>query len=128
MRKKPFRPSNDISQTYNSGVVGIFRVEDAARPGLQPAETLRLKGHLRYEEQFLGINRVYMSRQQRAEVRRLIRVPKADVSVHDVAITEDGAVYRIDTVQTPEGVYPPSLDLALTEHPGKVEIVYDDLE
>ena len=128
MRKKPFRPGKDISQTYNSGAVGIFRVTDAAVPGLQPVEKLRLKYHLRYDEQYLGINRVYMSRQQREEIRRLIRVPKAGVSVHDVAITEDGAIYRINTVQVPEGVYPPSLDLALVENTAKVEVVYDDLE
>lgn len=113
MRKTPFRPSNEISQQYNDGVVKIYTVKDAAAPGHQPVEQLELKYTLRFEERALGINRLYLSRQNQAEVERVIRVQRVNVSNQDVAITHDGKQYRIDTVQALMEVYPPSLDLSL---------------
>ena len=113
MRKAPFRPSNEISQQYNDGVVKIYTVKDAAAPGRQPVEQLELKYTLRFEERALGINRLYLSRQNQAEVERVIRVQRVNVSNQDVAITHDGKQYRIDTVQAVMEVYPPSLDLSL---------------
>lgn len=115
MRKNPTRPSNQITQQYNSGVVEIYRTEDAAAPGHQPEEKLLPMGTLRYEEQRLGINRLYLSRQNQMEIQRVIRVPRRPITSQDVAITEDGCRYRIDTVQSVDGVYPPSLDLGLVK-------------
>ena len=42
---KPYRPSNEITQAYNDGVVRIYTVTDAARPGYmpQPQATLKTK-------------------------------------------------------------------------------------
>lgn len=113
MRKNPTRPNNQITQQYNSGVVEIFRTKDVASPGRQPEAELISKGTLRYEEQRLGINRLYLSRQNQMEIQRVIRVPRRPISSQDVAITEDGCRYRIDTVQGVDGVYPQSLDLGL---------------
>ena len=113
MRKTPFRPSNEISQQYNDGVVKIYAVTDKAEPGHQPKEQLELKYSLAFEERALGINRLYMSRQNNAEIKKLIRVQRVNISSQDVAITHDGKQYRIDTVQGVKGVYPPSLDLSL---------------
>ena len=113
MRKTPFRPNNEISQQYNDGIVKIYTVTDAAKPGYQPTEQLKLKYSLAYEERVLGINRLYLSRQNQAEIKRVIRVQRVDISTQDVAITHDGIQYRVDTVQAVQGVYPPSLDLSL---------------
>lgn len=113
MRKRPTRPNNEVTQQYNSGVVEVFRTRDAAEPGYQPVEELIPMEKLRYEEQRLGINRLYLSRQNQMEIQRVIRVPRRPINTQDVAVTEDGRRYRIDTVQSVEGVYPPSLDLAL---------------
>ena len=123
MRKKPFRPNNEISQTYNSGRVEIYRAEDSARPGYQPVIKATLKYTIRYDERVLGINRLYLSRQNQAEIQRVIRVARLNITSQDIAITEDGVCYRIDTVQSVEGVYPPSLDLALKRLTEKVEVV-----
>ena len=38
--KAPYRPSNQVTQSYNDGVVTIYSVEDAARPGYQPEPKL----------------------------------------------------------------------------------------
>lgn len=120
--KAPHRPDNEITQEMNSGVVKIYSVEDSAQPGYQPKPSLNLKLTLRYEEQRLGINRLYLSRQNQTEIEKVIRVPRQDsISNHDVAILESGSQYSIDYTQTVQDVYPPCLDLSLV----KVEQNYE---
>lgn len=120
--RAPHRPDNEITQEMNSGVVKIYSVEDSAQPGYQPKPSLTLKLTLRYEEQRLGINRLYLSRQNQAEVEKVIRVPRQDsISNQDVAILESGSQYSIDYTQTVQDVYPPCLDLSLV----KVEQNYE---
>lgn len=96
-------------------MVKIFATHDAAAVGYAPRVERTLKCTLRYEEQKLGINRLYLSRQNQAEVTRVIRVPVPkgiSISNQDEAQTEDGMRYRIDTVQAVRS-WPPSADLAL---------------
>ena len=120
--RAPHRPDNEITQEMNSGVVYIYSVEDSAQPGYQPRLSLTLKLTLRYEEQRLGINRLYLSRQNQAEIEKVIRVPRQDsISNQDVAILESGSQYSIDYTQTVQDVYPPCLDLSLV----KVEQNYE---
>ena len=114
--KAPHRPDNEITQELNSGVVYIYSVEDSAQPGYQPKPSLTLKLTLRYEEQRLGINRLYLSRQNQAEIEKVIRVPRQDsISNQDVAILENGSQYSIDYTQTVQDIYPPCLDLSLVK-------------
>ena len=114
--RAPHRPDNEITQELNSGVVYIYSVEDSAQPGYQPKPALKLKLTLRYEEQRLGINRLYLSRQNQAEIEKVIRVPRQDsISNQDVAILENGSQYSIDYTQTVQDVYPPCLDLSLVK-------------
>ena len=116
-RKAPYRPSNEVTQGYNSGVVTVYAVTDSARPGYQPVEQLTEKIKLRYEEQRLGIQRYYNAMQNQIQVERVIRVPRAEqITSQDVAETEDGRRYRIDLVQTVDGVWPPSQDLTLVKY------------
>jgi hypothetical protein len=120
--RAPHRPDNEITQELNSGVVYIYSVEDSAQPGYQPKPALKLKLRLRYEEQRLGINRLYLSRQNQAEIEKVIRVPRQDsISNQDVAILESGSQYSIDYTQTVQDIYPPCLDLSLV----KVEQNYE---
>ena len=113
MRKTPFRPNNEISQQYNDGIVKIYTVTDGAKPGYQTRPQLKEKYKLAFEERALGINRLYLSRQNNAEIKRVIRVQRVNISSQDVAITHDGKQYRVDSVQAVQGVYPPSLDVSL---------------
>lgn len=113
MRKTPFRPSNEISQTYNDGTVNIYTVTDSAPAGYQPKQRLRLKYTLQYDERALGITRIYQSKQAQAEILRVLRVPRVNISPHDVAITHDGQAYEIGTVQLVKDVHPASLDISL---------------
>lgn len=123
MRKTPFRPNNEISQTYNDGLVTIYSTSNSAEPGRQAKEQLTPKFSLRFEEEALGINRLYLSRANKAEINRVIRVPRVDISSQDVAITHDGITYRIDTVQGVKGVWPASLDLALRRIENNFEVM-----
>lgn len=122
-RKMPFRANNDISQQYNDGLVQICAVTDVAAPGRQPVEKLSPKYTLRYEERALGINRLYLSRQNHAEIVKVIRIPRVAVTSQDVAITHDGKQYRIDAVQAAKDVFPPSLDLSLKNIEQNLEVM-----
>lgn len=114
MHKAPYRPNNDISQPFNDGYVDIFSVNDIAKPGYQPKLSLTPKHHLFYAEQRLGINRLYMSRQNQVEINRVIRIPRVEgITNQDIAVHYDGKRYKIDSVQSVPGVSPPSLDVAL---------------
>lgn len=123
MRKAPFRRTDEISQQYNDGVVKIYTVKDIAEPGYQPVAGLELRYTLRFQERVLGINRLYLSRQNQAEIQRVIRVQRVDISSQDVAITHDGKQYRVDTVQAVADAYPPSLDLSLKAIEQKFEVM-----
>ena len=116
--RKPSRPKNEISQTYNSGIVNIFNVTNNGAPGKKPVEKLIPLVSLRYEEQKLGIQRYYQAKQNQTEISRVIRVQKPNVVItnRDLAYTEDGAKYRIDLVQLVTDVYPLSLDLTLVKY------------
>ena len=114
--KAPYRPGSKVTQAYNDGVVTVYAVTDAARPGYQPKPTLTPKAVLRYEEQRLGIQRFYSGKQNQVELERVIRTPRLNcVSSQDVAVTEDGRQYRIDMVQSVPDVWPASMDLTLAK-------------
>lgn len=125
-RKMPFRPRSDrIAQTYNDGFVDIFSCADLAAPGYQPKLKATLMMRLNYEKQFLGINRVFQSRQAHAEIKKIVRVPKSPVSVFQLARDFDGTWYKIELVQEPENIYPASVDLSLAAVTTEVEIQDD---
>lgn len=125
-RKMPFRPGNDrIAQTYNEGFVDLFMCADLAAPGYQPKLRATHAARLNYEQQFLGINRVFQSRQAHAEIKKIVRIPKNPVTVFQLVRDFDGVWYKIELVQEPEGVYPPSLDLSLSRVTAEVEVEYE---
>lgn len=120
--KAPNRLTNEITQDFNDGVLTVYSVENTAQPGYRPVEGLVKKVTLRYNEQRLGINRLYMSRQNQTEIERVLRVPRNEnISNQDVVITESGKQYQIDYVQSVADVWPSCLDLSLT----KVEQEYE---
>lgn len=114
MWRAPNRPNHEITESYNDGIVNIYAVQDGAAPGYRPVPVLVLVKRMRYQERYLGINRLYSGRQNQVDIQRIVRVQKVPgVSNQNVAITEDGQQYRIDSVQDVIGAYPPSLDLTL---------------
>lgn len=122
-RKLPFRTGNEISQTYNDGIVKIFTVSDGATPGYQPVIKATMKHSLPFEERALGITRLFMGRQNRVEIEKVVRIPRLNVSTQDLAQTQDGKWYRIDSVQSVQDVRPASLDLSLVAEDKTVEVI-----
>lgn len=115
MWRAPNRPNNEISQSFNDGVLTVYEQSDAAKPGYQPKPTLTKKITLRYEERKLGIQRYYSAAQNQQRIERVVRVPRTDkVNAQDVAKTHDGKQYRIELVQLVPDVFPPSVDLTLS--------------
>ena len=124
MWQTPYRPANNqITQGFNDGLVMVCAVTDIAKPGYQPKPGLKKKLTLRYEEQRLGIQRLYSGRQNQVEIERVIRTPRVgNVNNQDVAVTEDGKQYRIDMVQSVQNVFPSSMDLTLEKIEQKFEV------
>lgn len=122
-RKMPFRPGNEISLIYNDGIVRIYTTEDTAAPGYQPVIKVTEKYVLPFAEQRLGINRLFLGRQYQVEIERVLRIPRVNVSTQDLAKTHDGKWYRINTVQSVDGVRPASLDISLVAVETKVEVI-----
>lgn len=115
-RKMPFRPGNEISQTFNDGLVAVYRLTDEANPGYMPKPKPVKVALLHYEERRLGLTRYYSAKQNNVDVNRVVRVPRgARIAAQDIAVTEDGQEYTIDMIQTVDGVRPPSLDLTLAK-------------
>ena len=116
MWKAPNRPVHEITQSYNDGVVEIYKLEDTAAAGHKPVKSLGDRiGKFRYAKRRVGINRYYAAQQNQIRIDRVIRIPcGAEVTNQDVLQTEDGAWYRIDNVDAVQGVYPKSYDLTLT--------------
>lgn len=108
----PNRPSNKITQSFNSGVVRFCGVKNKARAGYAPRQCLYLKFLLRFDEQRMGILRYYQSLQNQIRIDRVIRVPKACITNQDMAII-DSIKYRIDMVQTVKDIYPDCMDVTL---------------
>lgn len=116
MWKAPNRPRNDITQSYNDGVVTIYSVADVAQPGYQPQIELTEKIKLRYEERSMGLQRYYQAMQNQVQIERVLRVQRTNkITSQDVAITEDNTRYKIYMVQAVSDVYPPSVDITLSK-------------
>lgn len=127
MWRKPYRKNNAISQTFGSGVVTVYAVDDGGKPGLRPVKLLKKKFSLPYESQKLGIQRFYAGQQNQVEIQRVIRCPNPGrISSQDIATTEDGTRYCIHMIQMVPDVFPESIDLTLsriTQNYEKAEVV-----
>lgn len=127
MRKLPTRKTNEISQTYNSGILTVFGIEDAAEPGYAPVKKLVTKVQLRFEEIQLGLTRYYSALQNNVQVERVVRCPyRTEVSPQDVVVSADGRQYQINLVQKLQDVWPPSMDLTLSRLDHKYDVPESD--
>lgn len=124
MWKAPHRPTNEISQTYNDGIVLICEVVDVAEPGYAPKEELHPKYRVAYAERQMGVQRYYAAAQNQIQIERVIRIQRGiSIDSQDVAVTEDEHQYRIDLVQAVMDVFPPSLDVTLAKIDHEYEVV-----
>lgn len=124
--RQPFRPrQEEICQIYNSGFVDVFDTADGAQIGYQPKVQASHVLRIPYEEQFLGINLVYLSRQNHAEIVKKIRIPKAPVRVFQLMRDQFGHWFEISLIQSADGVMPEALDISLKAVTADVEVQYE---
>ena len=105
-------------ESFNDGVVSIYKVTDLAQPGDLPVEGLILKQTLRYHERTVGLTRYYAALHEDIKVDFVIRCPEvrglsekaADILV---AILIDGYQYTVKQIQYIEDSIPPAMDLSL---------------
>lgn len=115
MWKAPYRPNNEITQSFNDGIVKIYALKDSAKPGYMPNPKPTPIYTLRYEEQRLGINRYYSAMQNQIDIEKVIRTPRVPINNQNIAVTEDGRQYGIDMVQSVMHAFPPCIDITLTK-------------
>ena len=101
-------------QTFNDGVVSIYSVSNIAELGNMAKDGLTLIESLRFHERTVGLNRFYVAKQSGNKVVKVIRCPwvEVDDSTIIVAILSDKQ-YQVIQIQTPEDVFPKSIDLTL---------------
>lgn len=113
-----------ITQTFNDGVLSIYKVDNISPPGGKPKQGLTFKvGPLHYEERTVGMSRYWNAMEVNAKVQQMLRVPRVNVvNSNDIAIPNDGTQYKILQVQYPKGVEPPCMDLSLEKVVAKFDI------
>ena len=124
MYKKPNRPTHDITQPFNDGIVKIHKTINASLPGHKVTEQLKSNPvTLRYDERRTGVTRYYSAKQANIQIVRVLRCPKVPgIDTQDVAVTEDGTQYRIEQIQTVDGAYPACVDISLSKVVQKLEV------
>lgn len=103
------------TQTFNDGLLSIYRISNTAAAGEMPSETpvLRASG-IPYANRIVGMSRYWAGLQSNARIDRLLRIPRGPtVQVLDSVVTENGDTYQVKQVQYPPDVEPPSVDLSL---------------
>lgn len=116
MWKAPRRPTHEVTQAFNDGIVTVYNEKDSAQPGYAPVPEWTQKAVLRYEERRLGLQRYYTAKQNQVQVKRVLRCPLLrTVSTQDIAKTENGTPYRVELIQLVPDMFPPAMDLTLVD-------------
>lgn len=115
MWRKPNRPKNEISQTFNDGVLTVYSVAPGAVPDGESLNGLTEKAKFLYAERRMGAQRYFAGIQAQIKIDRVLRCQNAGFIVpHDVVTTENGKHYIVQMVQPCYDVYPASVDISLS--------------
>ena len=81
------------------GTLKICNLVNIAEPGEMPTEKLNIVSYHYYGERTVGYGRQYAAMGVSQQVDKLVRIWRADVSVEQYVVLDDGHQYRIDFVQ-----------------------------
>lgn len=106
---------NQVTQTFNDGVLNIYSVENQATPGNMPNNKFTQKVEkLRYDERTVGMSRYWIAMQAQEQIDFLVRTPRImSVNTSDIVTLIDGEQYKIKQIQYPKEIYPDCMDLSL---------------
>lgn len=113
-----------LTQTFNDGVLKIYRVDNIAEPGNMPKQGIipKFNKAIPYEERVVGITRNSMAKQEQSSIEQLVRIPRLNnISVHDVVTLIDEKQYDVYQAQYINDTEPHCIDLSLT----RLEVAYD---
>ena len=114
-----------ITQTFNDGVLKVYKISNISNKGDKPKDGLKAKytNAIPYEERTVGITRNHLAKQDQSSIEQLVRIPRLEISVHDVVIL-NGKQYDIYQSQNINNVEPRCLDLSLE----RLETAYEVVE
>ena len=122
LRKYERQKITDV-ETFNDGMVYIYKLANTAEPGLRPQYTPTLYRKLMFGYKTIGVKRNYEALQAQVKLDELIQVMlDRHISSQDVAVIED-VQYQIKQVQHKQDTFPFTSLLSLE----KLEEDYDDL-
>lgn len=102
------------SQTFNDGLLIVYRTIPVERPGDQPVTRIQEKGRLRYEQLKVGLNRYWTGMQNNVEIALFLRVPDTfQINPQDIIVPNDGFQYDIKQAQPHVVLGTPCNDLSL---------------
>lgn len=114
-----------ITQTFNDGVLTVYKVGNIAGIGNMPKDGLiqKFTNTIPYEERTVGMNRFIANKQENTLIEQLLRIPRINgIAREDVVVPIDGEQYRIKQIQSINNVEPRCLDLSLEKVVTKYDI------
>jgi hypothetical protein len=119
----------DRAQSFNDGIVKIYKLSSDDGDGGMPTQTLELFKTLRFRELSLTISRIYEANAVNLNIDRLIRVPDAPgIEADQIAVVTDrngDEQYRIRSVQRIVQTTPKTLTLGLEKEGDHYEFETD---
>ncbi len=112
-----------LTQTFNDGVLDIYRVTNIAEAGNMPKDGLKAKiKNIRYSERTVGMGRYWAAMQEHVQITQMVRIQRIEaINVNDVAIIK-GKQYKIVQIQYVQDTSPPCMDLSLERLETEYEI------
>ena len=122
-RAKYEREKKTQLQTFNDGIVWIYKLADVSQPGFKPMFKPSLYKKLPFRYKTIGVRRNYEAMQAGVRLDEMISIPQdRKISSQDIAVIE-GVQYDIKQAQAINNTSPRTSDLSLQ----RLEENYDDI-
>lgn len=104
----------NVFETFNDGIVQIYRLKDVSQPGFHPdlRPELLKKFHFKYKT--IGVKRAYEAMQSHVRLDEMISIPNdRNISTQDICRI-NGIVYEVKQIQHKTDTRPATTLLSLT--------------
>lgn len=122
-KQKYEREKKTEFQTFNDGIVWIYKLTDVSLPGFKPVFKPSLYKKFPFRYKTIGVRRNYEAMQAGVRLDEMISIPQdKKISSQDIAVIE-GVQYDIKQAQAINNTSPRTSDLSLQ----RLEENYDDI-